>query len=1037
MDNTIYTSYLDKVTSSNIMKTTFTDIVSTIKSGHYAKEISVIRNEPDEIKRKELKRKTLPVFFPTLVFGSNYALDEQAEATSIVQFDVDTKDNIGVDFSALRHQIQAVPEILYVFTSPSGGLKFGIKTDFNRHPNEDEESLKSRYKTAYRLAEDYVSNHTTINFSYDLNMQTLKYSCYLSSDSEAYFNTDCNTFSVDDLCVCAPSTPTSTKDYDDATEEQVIELLSFIPNNLGNDERLPINLAVMSVLGNSALSLLESHWSTTDRSKLKADLNYQLNKINKNEYIGKVGSLVEAAKKHGYVPPRAKRLSNRINFNVEEVNHTFPELFKDTDINELLDDAIESDTSHLFRISTGSGKSVQMAEVLSEKERKDNYLLLCDTHENVDKHVARINVHFDQKTKTSVASNVTDPITIEELRKLRKYTPAYSNGNYSCAVAIKGKTKMCNRLNSNSEHDLAFKKENANYIPREECNPDDCYYLWNQSCDFYNQTDTNNTHMFGNIYVTHFNALYNGGGELLNKILPVNKSVTVNKVGIVKRCKPIKAIIVDENAVQYIDNGIDLCVIANDIVSNKSVTSHQLLIELFKAAYDLTSLDLSTDEIKHLPVIYGQELKSLLDNATVNFNVKKALDSYQDKKRKERVDRTGNPFPTKIDVYENVLSYLLSKDEKYLFGMRLAGIKIAHAEVSAGFVQGGIKRINNRFADSKFIYLDATMNLDLVNDAILQGKIVEKTLVDIKMSDDIKILQVSGISCSKSSLQKNGRISRIIEHAKKHIAEYGLQDKKGGLISFKKLKINDVVDENFVDTAAKLLWGDDYKIATGNQTRYFGNTRGYDEMQDCNYMILIGDYNLPSHVIESHFWNLYGEPADLSTHKVDHLNRMADGSCIKTSKKQHQDPRVHSIYEHSCTAELEQALGRGRLIYGEPKTILVYSSMPLGGNVVIASFIDPNDVFPRQVVDQETLDLIKEIGFVKNKCDAIIKLIDLTKDQWNKNKEDIIKNFLDAGFNEESFKYLKSKKYKTETYLVFDSVKFDAFKAVMISSGSC
>ncbi|MFI3122792.1 MAG: hypothetical protein QX194_02510, partial [Methylococcales bacterium] len=243
--------------------------------------------------------------------------------------------------------------------------------------------------------------------------------------------------------------------------------------------------------------------------------------------------------------------------------------------------------------------------------------------------------------------------------------------------------------------------------------------------------------------------------------------------------------------------------------------------------------------------------------------------------------------------------------------------------------KGGIKRINNRFADSKFIYLDATMNLDLVNDAILPGKDVEKIQVDIKMSSDIKILQMTGKSCSKSSLQKNGNILQIIEHAQKYIVEHGLQDKKGGLISFKKLKVDDVVDENFVDTAAKLLWGNDYKISTGNQTRYFGNTRGYDDMQDCGYIVLIGDYNLPSHVIESQFWNLYGEPADLTNHKVDQLNRMADGTCIKTRKKLYQDPRVHNIYEHSCTAELEQALGRGRLIYGEPKIILVYSSMPL------------------------------------------------------------------------------------------------------------
>jgi hypothetical protein len=143
-------------------------------------------------------------------------------------------------------------------------------------------------------------------------------------------------------------------------------------------------------------------------------------------------------------------------------------------------------------------------------------------------------------------------------------------------------------------------------------------------------------------------------------------------------------------------------------------------------------------------------------------------------------------------------------------------------------------------------------------------------------------------------------------------------------------------------------------------------------------------------------------------------------------------PKRNSIYEHSCTAELEQALGRGRLIYGQSKTILVYSSMPLGDNVEITEFIDPNEIFPRQVVDLEILDLIKEIGFIQKKSADIIDVIGLNKNQWNDSKEDIFKNFIDAGFLENKLRYLKSKKYKTETYLVFDQVKFDCFKATRV-----
>ena len=67
----------------------------------------------------------------------------------------------------------------------------------------------------------------------------------------------------------------------------------------------------------------------------------------------------------------------------------------------------------------------------------------------------------------------------------------------------------------------------------------------------------------GNIYVLHFNTLYNEISELFKERIPY--------IG------HIKAIIVDENAVQHIANGLCRCIIANDITTNKVVTNHNLL----------------------------------------------------------------------------------------------------------------------------------------------------------------------------------------------------------------------------------------------------------------------------------------------------------------------------------------------------------------------------------------------------------------------------------------------------------------------------
>ena len=103
--------------------------------------------------------------------------------------------------------------------------------------------------------------------------------------------------------------------------------------------------------------------------------------------------------------------------------------------------------------------------------------------------------------------------------------------------------------------------------------------------------------------------------------------------------------------------------------------------------------------------------------------------------------------------------------------------------------------------------------------------------------------------------------------------------------------------------------------------------------------------------------------------------------------------------------------------------------MPLGNNVVITDFIDAADVFPQQMIKQTDIELLKKIGFVEYKRIAILNATtDLTLDQWKLNKDIIIENILDAGFTIEVIEYIKSKKSKEESYLVFDANKFKDHK---------
>jgi len=702
------------------------------------------------------------------------------------------------------------------------------------------------------------------------------------------------------------------------------------------------------------------------------------------------------------------RLPNKIKSSVvANIDHEFPTLSSGTDISQLLEIAL-NDTkhdAHLFRISTGAGKSEKLTDVLSGLERKDWYLVVCDTNQNIDEQVKKINDYFDAKTEPT--GNPSD----------KDYIPRYANFDHSCATALKGKFKMCNKITSDVGNDTDFKKTYANskYIPPSEC--DKCFAKEDGFCNYWNQAEpVVGNRIAPNIYFMHFNTLYNEASELFKVAMPFDKEVKVYDetddalTTVVKKCKPIKAIIVDENAFQYNKNGYLRCIIPTD-VTDKKLTEHELLVTIFKSAYKGIDLNLTTEQIKKLPLIYGDLLKALIGKSAKGFNAENELVDYRSALAKKR-KKSNTPFSDKTDVYLNVLRYLTTNDDKFLFGMRINEGK---------FIQGNIKRINNRFADTKLIYLDATMNMDLVDDAILPSKVIEKTTIDIKMSSDIKIHQLNGKTCSKFALGNNDNVFYVLNHAKQFIAKNGLKDANGGLITFQKLTINGVEDDRFVDTAAKSLWGDDYESVTNNQTRYFGNTRGYNGMKDCDYLIIIGDYNVPEHVLDNHHWNLYGEPANLLSRSVDHYNRMSDGSCSQTQKMQYDDLRTQSIYEHFSVAELEQALGRGRLIYGAPKTILVYSSMPLGSNVEISSFIDAADIFPRQVISDEVMEKIESTGFVQHKRKTLAAAIELTNRVVSYNEEDIIKDLLAAGFLHKKLTY-KNERRKTvhRNYFVKD-----------------
>lgn len=247
--------------------------------------------------RKDYKTDIFPAFFPTVWLGQteNNTLTDESLPTGLVQFDLDAKDNPGVDLSDVRKRLLSIPEVYSLFISPSGGFKFTIRTDFHKHLDDTIETVRGRYREAYKITKAYVLDFIP-SINLDDAVGNLKFGCFLSHDPDAYLNGECLTLSLDSKCYCSIRPRERQHTYDTVDYEKVEHLLSVIPKDFRYSERLGINAAVLNAIGSVGISLLMGHWTTDNKVKLKKDLEYLLlHPLSHN-----IGYLVNQARQHGY-----------------------------------------------------------------------------------------------------------------------------------------------------------------------------------------------------------------------------------------------------------------------------------------------------------------------------------------------------------------------------------------------------------------------------------------------------------------------------------------------------------------------------------------------------------------------------------------------------------------------------------------------------------------------------------------------------------------------------------------------------------------
>ncbi|SIT51328.1 hypothetical protein BN2476_1150042 [Paraburkholderia piptadeniae] len=357
---------------------TIEEIIASVRSGTYEDRIRRIRDTNDADERKALKRDTLPVFYPTVLPSADTCLGEDSEPTGIVQFDIDKKDNPGLDMDALYAAVMKHPACIYAFKSPSGGLKFGLLTDFAHASGEAIDITKQRFKIAYRLCLQLIQQHCRTRFHDDPMGSSLRQSCFLSHDPDAFFRADCIVLAVNDQCHVPPPAPLTATEADIAS---VQILLDYIPRDLSYHDRFKVNVCILKMLGRAGITLLMNHWQKKERVELERQLEEAL----RGAKYGSIYMLQSYAKEYGNYKPSNGGAARRY-IQPEPYDYALRPLSTPAEatsgLQEIIREFVNGKASHFVKVTTGAGKTRTVLEALSrEVDHNAKVLFLVPTHD--------------------------------------------------------------------------------------------------------------------------------------------------------------------------------------------------------------------------------------------------------------------------------------------------------------------------------------------------------------------------------------------------------------------------------------------------------------------------------------------------------------------------------------------------------------------------------------------------------------------------------------------------------------------------------
>lgn len=167
-----------------VSTTTLIDALQAIKDGTYRDIIEGVRSEPDKKKRAELKKKLPAVTFSGLFAKRN--AESLVQYSNIVCHDIDELE--PAELTRLIDLLKNCPYLLAMFVSPSGnGLKLLFDSDHTDISHLEVWTAIGNYLTkAYNVIPDAAC-------------KDICRLCFLSYDTDLYYNEDCESVNFDIL----------------------------------------------------------------------------------------------------------------------------------------------------------------------------------------------------------------------------------------------------------------------------------------------------------------------------------------------------------------------------------------------------------------------------------------------------------------------------------------------------------------------------------------------------------------------------------------------------------------------------------------------------------------------------------------------------------------------------------------------------------------------------------------------------------------------------------------------------------------------